>query len=183
MPVRRPSAAMTGAILTKFGRAPTTWTTWAGGIGRAPKQIDLARGSAGHEQFRHAVRGRRTASRAPLNRSSDALSRLADRACRAPRKRTYHAPPMPPSTAVDDRLTGRCLDAALVLSASAARADFRGADPFDGLWWGWPRAVVGGRRRRQAVVQAHARSPVDVRRLYRRRAAVIAKALGVFASV
>jgi hypothetical protein len=90
---------------------------------------------------------------------------------------------MPPSTAVDDRLTGRCLDAALVLSASAARADFRGADPFDGLWWGWPRAVVGGRRRRQAVVQAHARSPVDVRRLYRRRAAVIAKALGVFASV
>jgi hypothetical protein len=90
---------------------------------------------------------------------------------------------MPPSSAVDDRLARRCLDAALALSASAARADFRGADPFDGLWWGWPRAVVGGRRRRQAVVQAHARSPVDVRRLYRRRPAVIAKALGVFASV
>ena len=44
------------------------------------------------------------------------------------------------------------------------------------------RSSVGAGRR-QAVVQAHARSPVDVRRLYRRRHPVIAKALGVFASV
>ena len=67
----------------------------------------------------------------------------------------------------------RCLDAALALSESAARAGFRGPDPFDGLWWRWPRALVGGRRRRQAIVQLHARSPVDLRRLYRRRHRVI----------
>ena len=55
-------------------------------------------------------------------------------------------------------------------SASRPRApDFRGPDPFDGLWWHWPRALVGGRRRRQAIAQLHARSPFDVRRLYRRR--------------
>jgi hypothetical protein len=82
-----------------------------------------------------------------------------------------------------DVLADRCLAAALALSEAAARADFRGPDPFDGLWWRWPRALVGGRRRRQAVAQLHARSPIDVRRLYRRRHPQTAKALGVFASV
>jgi hypothetical protein len=90
---------------------------------------------------------------------------------------------MAPSAAVEDALARRCVDAALALSESAARCDFRGPDPFDGLWWHWPRALVGGRRRRQAVAQAHARSPFDVRRLYRRRHPQTAKALGVFASV
>src|SRR6476646_7082048 len=69
----------------------------------------------------------------------------------------------------DDALADRCLDAALALSAAAARADFHGPDPFDGLWWHWPRPLVGGRRRRQAIAQLHARSPFDLRRLYRRR--------------
>ena len=64
------------------------------------------------------------------------------------------ARPCRPCSAMDDPLASRCIDAALVLSESAARADFRGPDPFDGLWWHWPKAVVGGRRRRQAVVQA-----------------------------
>ena len=36
----------------------------------------------------------------------------------------------------------------------AARSDFRGPDPFDGLWWRWPGALVGGRRRRQALIAA-----------------------------
>ena len=41
----------------------------------------------------------------------------------------------------------------------------------------WSAGAVVGRR----VVQVHARSPVDVRRLYRRRHPLIPKALGVFA--
>jgi hypothetical protein len=59
-----------------------------------------------------------------------------------------------------DALASRCLDAALALTESAARRDFRGPDPFDGLYWRWPGVLVGGRRHRQAVMQLHARSPV-----------------------
>ena len=80
-------------------------------------------------------------------------------------------------------LAGRCLGAALALTQSAADADFRGSDPFDALWFGWPAPLVAGRRRRQAVIQLHARAPVDLRRLYRRDHPRIAKALGVFGSV
>ena len=82
-----------------------------------------------------------------------------------------------------DALATRCLDAALALTESAARHDFRGPDPFDALWWRWPKVMVGGRRRRQALIQLHARTPVDVRRLYRRSHPLIAKTLGVFGSV
>jgi hypothetical protein len=82
-----------------------------------------------------------------------------------------------------EALASRCLDAALALTESAASSGFRGPDPFDGLWWRWPGMLVGGRRRRQAVMQVHARSPVDVRRLYRRRHPLIPKALGIFGSV
>jgi hypothetical protein len=82
-----------------------------------------------------------------------------------------------------EALARRCVDAALALTESAARRDFRGPDPFDALWWRWPEVMVGGRRRRQALIQLHARSPVDVRRLYRRRHPLIPKALGVFGSV
>ena len=78
---RCPSAAMTGAILTKFGRAPTTWTTVPEGMRRAPKQIDLARGSAGHEQFRHASeRPLRRAGTAP--RMLSAVWRIGAAGCR-----------------------------------------------------------------------------------------------------
>jgi hypothetical protein len=82
-----------------------------------------------------------------------------------------------------DDLATRCLDAAIALLESAARADFRGSDPFDALFFPWPSALVGGRRRRQALIQLHARSPVDLRRVYRRSHPRIAKALALFGSV
>jgi len=66
------------------------------------------------------------------------------------------------------------------LCDEAARAGWRGSDPYDGLWWSWPRALVGGKRRRQAVAQLHARAPVDVRRLRRSERPPIPKALGAF---
>jgi hypothetical protein len=87
------------------------------------------------------------------------------------------------SRVASDDLATRCIDAAVGLTEAAARSGFRGPDPFDALWWPWPRVLVGGRRRRQAVIQAHARAPFDIRRVYRRRNPLIPKALGVFASV
>jgi hypothetical protein len=72
---------------------------------------------------------------------------------------------------------------AIDLAEAAKRAEYRGSDPYDGLLAPWPRPLVGGRRRRQALMQIHARLPVDVRRAYRRRDALIPKALGLFASV
>jgi hypothetical protein len=63
----------------------------------------------------------------------------------------------------------------------AAASSWRGPDPYDGLGHHWPAVFSGGRRRRQAIVQLHARSPVDLRRLYRRSEHPrIAKALGLF---
>jgi hypothetical protein len=73
--------------------------------------------------------------------------------------------------------------AAARLCDEAARAGWRGSDPYDGLWWRWPRAVVGGKRRRQAVAQLHARAPLDVRRLRRGERPPIPKALGAFGGV
>jgi hypothetical protein len=74
--------------------------------------------------------------------------------------------------------------AALALAERAAGHGFKGPDPYDGLLGPWPTPLIGGRLRRQALMQIHARSPVDVRRLYRRgRHALIPKALGIFASV
>jgi len=62
------------------------------------------------------------------------------------------------------------------------RADaWAGADPYDALWGErWPRLLVDGRRRRQAVIQLHARAPFNIRLLHRRRNPVIAKSLAVF---
>jgi hypothetical protein len=62
----------------------------------------------------------------------------------------------------------------------AAAHGWHGPDPYDGLWAPWPRPVVAGRRRRQLIVQLHARSPVDIRRAYRRRHPRIVKALALF---
>jgi hypothetical protein len=67
----------------------------------------------------------------------------------------------------------------------AAEARWRGPDLYDGLLLHWPAPLVGGRRRRQAIIQLHARSPVDIRRLYRRRHSLVPKApalLGLAAS-
>jgi hypothetical protein len=82
-----------------------------------------------------------------------------------------------PAVAVPD-LTG----AALGLIRGAQAGGWRAADPYDGLARRWPSFLTGGPRRRQAIVQAHARSPIDIRRLYGRPGVVIAKALAVFGS-
>jgi hypothetical protein len=79
--------------------------------------------------------------------------------------------------------TSDLVAAALDLGEKAGASGFRGPDPYDGLWWRWPRPLVAGRRRRQALIQAHARSPFDVRRLYRRDHSRISKTLGTFGSV
>jgi len=68
------------------------------------------------------------------------------------------------------------------LCDSAEAVGWRGPDAYDGLWWRWPRPLVGGRRRRQVLMQLHARSPLDFRPLYRRSHPLIPKALGIFAS-
>jgi hypothetical protein len=77
--------------------------------------------------------------------------------------------PPSPLTAAAERLQER-----------AADAGWRGPDPYDGLFWRWPGWMTGGRRRRQAIVQIHARSPIDVRRAYRRSHPRIAKTLALF---
>jgi hypothetical protein len=82
-------------------------------------------------------------------------------------------------TSAVPRLTG----AASTLAEGAASTDWRGPDLFDGLWHPWPPPLVGGKRRRQLLTQIHARSPFDVRRLYRRTHPNIPKARAVFGSV
>ena len=66
------------------------------------------------------------------------------------------------------------------LCESAEAAGWRGPDAYDGLWWRWPKPLVGGRRRRQVLMQLHARSPIDIRRLYRRRHPLIPKAIAIY---
>lgn len=68
------------------------------------------------------------------------------------------------------------------LCAAAAAADWTGPDLYDGLAARWPGFLTGGRRRRQALIQLHARVPVDLRPLSRRSHRPIAKALALFAS-
>jgi hypothetical protein len=68
------------------------------------------------------------------------------------------------------------------LAEQAGNLRWEGPDPFDGLWWNWPRPLVATRGRRLIVFHAHARSPVDLRRLYRSRHPQLAKALALFAS-
>lgn len=80
------------------------------------------------------------------------------------------------------RETSQIITAALRLTEQAAADDWRGPDPYDGLWWHWPRPLVGGRRRRQALTQLHVRSPFDVRLLYRREHALAPKTVALFGS-
>ena len=82
-----------------------------------------------------------------------------------------------------DELVAPLTEAAVGMLRAAARNDWRGPDAYDGLWWNWPAPLVGGVRRRQVFMQLHARSPFDIRKLYRRRHPLIPKALGIFGSV
>lgn len=66
------------------------------------------------------------------------------------------------------------------MCAIAARNDWTGSDVYDALAFPWPRPLVGGRRRRQAALQLHARLPWDIRRLYRHPKPLISKTLAVF---
>ena len=75
----------------------------------------------------------------------------------------------------------RAADAAAALCARAAAAGWSGPDIYDALAARWPGFLVGGKRRRQALIQLHARLPVDIRPLSRRTHRPIAKALALFA--
>jgi hypothetical protein len=76
---------------------------------------------------------------------------------------------------------GELTQAATALIAGARSGGWAGADPYDGLWGRrWRAVIVGGRRRRQVVIQLHARSPVDLRPLHRHGHPVISKALATF---
>ncbi len=71
--------------------------------------------------------------------------------------------------------------AASSLLTTAQAAGWRGPDPYDALWQTrLPEVLRGGRRRRQVLLQLHARSPVDIRKLHRREHPQIAKALALF---
>jgi hypothetical protein len=72
--------------------------------------------------------------------------------------------------------------AAEALCAQAALSEWSGPDIYDALGARWPSALTGGKRRRQALIQLHARSPVDLRPLSRRSHARIAKAVALFAA-
>ena len=75
----------------------------------------------------------------------------------------------------------RAADGAAALCAAAAESGWSGPDIYDALSARWPRFLVAGKRRRQALIQLHARSPVDIRPLSRRSHRPIAKALALFA--
>lgn len=84
----------------------------------------------------------------------------------------------PGSTAGLATQMARCAD---LLIATAQAAEWRGADPYDGLYWRWPRCLLARPRGRQAIVQLHARAPVDARALRRGPRPRIAKTLALFA--
>ena len=83
-------------------------------------------------------------------------------------------PPVPDAPAL--------LAMATRLIERAGTQTWEGPDPFDGLCWNWPRPPVATPRRRRLVIfHAHARAPVDLRRLYRSRDPRLAKGLALFA--
>jgi hypothetical protein len=82
----------------------------------------------------------------------------------------------------DDSLQTGAVAGARMLIANAAERAWRGPDPYDGLLGHWPAVLRRHALARQAIVQLHARAPIDIRRLYRRQGHPrIAKALGLFA--
>lgn len=82
---------------------------------------------------------------------------------------------------MSDASSGRAAAAAAALCGGAAAAAWSGPDIYDALGARWPGLLTAGKRRRQALIQLHARSPFDIRPLSRRRHARISKALALFA--
>ncbi len=78
-------------------------------------------------------------------------------------------------------MTAPIADAAERLCRTAAASSWTGPDIYDALGARWPSVLTGGRRRRQALIQLHARAPVDLRPLSRRTHARIAKGVALFA--
>ena len=72
-------------------------------------------------------------------------------------------------------------DRAAALCASAAASQWSGPDIYDALAARWPAFLVAGKRRRQALIQVHARFPVDIRPLSRRSHRPLAKSFALFA--
>jgi putative inorganic carbon (hco3(-)) transporter len=113
-------------------------------------------------------------SSAPMHESPPAPPSVHDR-------EDDPAPAPRPSPPPEHQLLPAVLATGCELVRTAAAASWRGPDPYDGLMHPWPAILRGGPRRRQAIVQLHARAPLDVRRLYgRREHPRIAKALGLF---
>ena len=114
---------------------------------------------------------------------STCCSTRASAACSPGRGAVLRAQTLPvAATRRLDAVTVGARRACAELLDQAARQRWRGPDPYDGLYAAWPSWMTAGRRRRQVIVQAHARSPVDVRRLYRREHPRIAKGLALFGS-
>ena len=170
---------------------------------RAPDHLRGGHQCAARVGARAHQRGPRT-DRAGTIAAGRGTTRLGRRRCRTSRRRSARdrarrrcgaggrrlvpaevgAPVVTrPATSDNPRLAAQAGEAANTLLAHAALRDWRGPDPYDGLFFPWPSWMTGGRRRRQAIVQAHARAPVDIRRVYRRTHPQIAKSLGVFGSV
>ena len=77
--------------------------------------------------------------------------------------------------------SGLAAGTADVLCAGAAESQWSGPDVYDALAARWPGFLVAGKRRRQVLIQLHARLPVDIRPLSRRTHLRIAKAVALFA--
>lgn len=84
------------------------------------------------------------------------------------------------STAFDYDLASRLSACASQIVTRAQSLQWRGPDPYDGLFWSWPKVLTAGTRRRQAIVQLHARSPIDFRVLRRGPRPRLAKTLALF---
>jgi len=80
----------------------------------------------------------------------------------------------------DRELASRMLAAAAQMVGSAQAAEWRGADPHDALYWRWPPTFIATPRRRQAIVQLHVRSPIDIRSWRRGPRPRLAKTLALF---
>src|SRR5271154_4331662 len=129
-----------------------------------------ARGSPGSAPRSESCRAGRWRNRAPLHGREHRSSLLVQVT------RTNNRVSSRVVIEAGDIQVHRLRGAAQRLIELAAATEWRGPDPYDGLFVRWPALLVGGRRRRPTIFQLHARSPVDIRPLYRRRHSLVPKA-------